>query len=80
MTCVAAWLQTALSVDDGAQRMFSHLAIAAWMQPSFKLSRASGTMNVPVMHHLPNLASAGSAGSHQVSGSPQAFWPTPRRG
>jgi hypothetical protein len=74
MTCVAAWLQTALGVDDARRmvvmdeswRMFSHLAIAAWMQQSFKLSRASGTMNVLVMHRLSDLASAGSAGSHQV--------------
>jgi hypothetical protein len=40
MTCVAAWLQTALAADDGVRRMvvedeswrmFSHPAIAAWM-------------------------------------------------
>jgi type IV secretory pathway VirB4 component len=74
MTCVAAWLQTALGSDDARRmvvmdeswRMFSHLAIAAWMQQSFKLSRASGTMNVMVMHRLSDLASAGAAGSHQV--------------
>ena len=75
MTCVAASLQTALAADDGARRMvvmdeswrmFSHQAIAAWMQQSFKLSRASGTMNVLVMHRLSDLASAGAAGSHQV--------------
>jgi hypothetical protein len=75
MTCVAAWLQATLESDDGAKRMvvvdeswrmFSHLPIAAWMQQSFKLSRASGTMNVLVMHRLSDLASAGSAGSHQV--------------
>ena len=46
--------------------MFSHLPIAAWMQQSFKLSRNSGTMNVLVMHRLSDLASAGTAGSHQV--------------
>ena len=74
MTCVAAWLQTALGSDDSHRmvvldeswRMFSHLPIAAWMQQSFKLSRASGTMNVLVMHRLSDLASAGAAGSHQV--------------
>jgi type IV secretory pathway VirB4 component len=75
MTCVAAWLQTALSGEDAGRRMvvmdeswrmFSHLAIAAWMQQSFKLSRASGTMNVLVMHRLSDLASAGAGGSHQV--------------
>jgi type IV secretory pathway VirB4 component len=74
MTCVAAWLQAALGSDDAHRmvvmdeswRMFSHLPIAAWMQQSFKLSRASGTMNVLVMHRLSDLASAGAAGSHQV--------------
>ncbi|HEV3364320.1 MAG TPA: DUF87 domain-containing protein [Acidimicrobiia bacterium] len=74
MTCVAAWLQAALGSDDAQRmvvmdeswRMFSHLPIAAWMQQSFKLSRASGTMNVLVMHRLSDLASAGTDGSHQV--------------
>jgi hypothetical protein len=46
--------------------MFSHLPIATWMQQSFKLSRASGTMNVLVMHRLSDPASAGAAGSHQI--------------
>ena len=72
MTCVAAWLQAALTTDTGVQRMvvvdeawrmFSHLPIAAWMQQSFKLSRASGTMNVLVMHRLSDLTAAGGAGS-----------------
>jgi hypothetical protein len=58
---VAAWLQATLSnekdvgrmvVVDESWRRFSHLAIAAWIQQSFKLSRASGTMNVLVMHRL----------------------------
>ena len=75
MTCVAAWLQAALTADDGTHRMvvmdeswrmFSHLAIASWLQQSFKLSRASGTMNVLVMHRLSDLGAAGAAGSHQV--------------
>jgi hypothetical protein len=75
MTCVAAWLQAALASGDAARRMvvmdepwrmFSHLAIASWMQRSFKLPRASGTMNVLVMHRLSDLVSAGAAGSHQV--------------
>jgi type IV secretory pathway VirB4 component len=75
MTCVAAWLQGAVSADgttkrmvvlDEAWRMFSHLAIATWMQESFKLSRALGVSNILVMHRLSDLAAAGSAGSHQV--------------
>jgi len=75
MTCVAAWLQGAISHDavtrrmvvlDEAWRMFSHLAIATWMQESFKLSRALGVSNILVMHRLSDLAAAGAAGSHQV--------------
>lgn len=75
MTCVATWLQAALTNDSDVRRMvvvdeswriFSHLPIVAWMQQPFKLSRTSGTMNVLVMHRLSDLASAGAAGSHQV--------------
>ena len=75
MTCVAAWLQAALAADDQtrrvvvvdeAWRMFSDVAIAAWMQQSFKLSRAFGTQNLLVMHRLSDLGAAGAAGSHQV--------------
>jgi type IV secretory pathway VirB4 component len=74
MTCVAAWLQAAIKDDgrrrmvvmDESWRMFSHLAIASWMQQSFKLARSTGTMNVMVMHRLSDLGSAGAAGSHQV--------------
>lgn len=75
MTCVAAWLQAALATDthtrrvvvmDEAWRMFSDVAIAAWMQQSFKLSRSFGVQNILVMHRLSDLGAAGSAGSHQV--------------
>jgi type IV secretory pathway VirB4 component len=75
MTCVAAWLQAAMAENDGtrrmvvmdeAWRMFSHLAIASWMQESFKLSRSLGVQNVLVMHRLSDLGAAGAAGSHQV--------------
>jgi hypothetical protein len=64
-------------VMDESWRMFSHLAIASWMQQSFKLSRASGTMNVLVMHRLSDLASAGAAGSHQVVTALSRFWGDP---
>src|SRR5204863_4730726 len=53
-------------VMDESWRRFSHLPIAAWMQQSFKLSRASGTINVIVMYCLSDLASADASGSHQV--------------
>jgi hypothetical protein len=50
MTGVAAWLQTAIAVDDGARRMvvmdeswrmFSHVAIAAQL-PVFSPERVAG--------------------------------------
>jgi type IV secretory pathway VirB4 component len=75
MICVAAWLQGAIAADtttrrmvvlDEAWRMFSHLAIASWMQESFKLSRALGVSNIVVMHRLSDLGAAGAAGSQQV--------------
>jgi len=75
MTCVAAWLQAALTTDtatrrvvvmDEAWRMFGDVAIAAWMQQSFKLSRSLGVQNILVMHRLSDLGAAGAAGSHQV--------------
>ena len=75
MTCVAAWLQATLATDvntrrvvvmDEAWRMFSDVAIAAWMQQSFKLSRSFGVQNILVMHRLSDLGAAGAAGSHQV--------------
>lgn len=75
MTCVAAWLQAALAADvttrrvvvmDEAWRMFGDVAIAAWMQQSFKLSRSFGVQNILVMHRLSDLGAAGAAGSHQV--------------
>jgi hypothetical protein len=61
--CVAAWLQPALTAEDAGRRMvmmgkswrmFSHPPIAAWMQQSFKLSRASGTMTYRGARLLPN--------------------------
>jgi len=77
MTCATAWLQDALSRtagDDGARRIvvvdeawaiLSNLAIARWLQASFKLSRAYGVANVAVVHRLSDLLAAGADGSEQ---------------
>jgi hypothetical protein len=81
MTCATAWLQDALSgggqaddagnsvrrivVVDEAWAILSNLAIARWLQASFKLSRAYGVANVAVVHRLSDLRAAGADGSEQ---------------
>ncbi len=74
MTCAAAWLQAVLNRDDGVRRLvvvdeawaiLSNLAVARWLQASFKLSRAFGVANVAVVHRLSDLRAAGGDGSEQ---------------
>jgi hypothetical protein len=74
MTCATAWLQAVLDRDDGARRLvvvdeawaiLSNLAVARWLQASFKLSRAFGVANVAVIHRLSDLRAAGTDGSEQ---------------
>jgi hypothetical protein len=76
-TCATAWLQEALSAEhpasdgrrivvvDEAWAILSNLAIARWLQASFKLSRAYGVANVAVVHRLSDLRAAGADGSEQ---------------
>ena len=76
MTCAASWLQTAvrrspagtqvLLVVDEAWAILSNLAVARWLQSSWKLSRAWGVANVAVLHRVSDLSAAGAAGSEQV--------------
>ncbi|MGH9017566.1 MAG: ATP-binding protein, partial [Acidimicrobiales bacterium] len=77
MTCATAWLQAAVArrrsgssgvvvVVDEAWAILANLAVARWLQSSWKLSRAWGVANVAVLHRLSDLTSAGAAGSHQV--------------
>jgi hypothetical protein len=74
MTCATAWLQAVLAVDDGVHRLvvvdeawaiLSNLAMASWLQASFKLSRAFGVANVAVVHRLSDLRAVGGDGSQQ---------------
>jgi hypothetical protein len=74
MTCATAWLHAALSGGDGVHRLvvvdeawaiLHSLAIARWLQASFKLSRALGVANVAVVHRLSDLRATGAQGSEQ---------------
>ena len=75
MTCAAAWLQGALAGSESGKRLvivdeawaiLASLPIAAWLQSSFKLSRAFGVANVAVLHRVSDLLAAGGADSRQV--------------
>ncbi len=75
MTCASAWLQAALVgrrsgpvvfVVDEAWAILRSVAVARWLQASWKLSRAWGVANVAVLHRVSDLSSAGAAGSEQV--------------
>ncbi len=54
-------------VIDEAWAVLSNVAVARWLQASFKLSRAFGTSNIAVLHRLSDLSAAGSRGSEQVN-------------
>jgi type IV secretory pathway VirB4 component len=75
MVCAAAWLQRALAADrrtkrilvvDEAWAIMGNLAIARWLQASWKLARAHGVQNIAVVHRLSDLTAAGAADSEQV--------------
>ena len=80
MVCATAWLQAALARDaaaghtagqvlvvvDEAWAILANLAVARWLQSSWKLSRAYGVANLAVLHRLSDLAAVGAAGSEQV--------------
>jgi hypothetical protein len=53
-------------VVDEAWAVMKNLAVARWLQSSWKLARSFGVANVAVMHRLSDLLSAGAAGSEQV--------------
>lgn len=54
-------------VVDEAWAILSNLAVARWLQSSWKLSRSLGVANIAVVHRLSDLCAAGAAGSEQVS-------------
>jgi hypothetical protein len=75
MTCAASFLAASLRrprkrqrilVADEAWAVLSNLAVARWLQSSWKLSRAFGVANIAVLHRLSDLGAAGAAGSEQV--------------
>jgi type IV secretory pathway VirB4 component len=76
MTCATAWMHAALAgnehpqgslvVVDEAWAILANLAVARWLQASWKLSRAWGIANVAILHRLSDLSAAGAAGSEQV--------------
>ena len=52
-----------LVVVDEAWAILADLAVARWLQSSWKLARAWGVANLAVLHRVSDLAAAGSAGS-----------------
>jgi hypothetical protein len=76
MVCATAWLQSivassaaagrqVLLVVDEAWAILRDLAVARWLQTSWKLSRAWGVANMAVLHRVSDLAAVGAAGSEQ---------------
>ncbi len=75
ITCAAAWLQTTLwnstatahtiVVVDEAWAVLADVAVARWLQASWKLARALGVANIAVLHRCSDLTAAGEAGSSQ---------------
>src|SRR3984957_4380591 len=76
MTCATAWMQAALAngdsqggsivVVDEAWAILANVAVARWLQATWKLSRAWGVSNIAVLHRLSDLTAAGASGSEQV--------------
>lgn len=55
-----------LLVVDEAWAILSNIAVARWLQASWKLSRANGVANMAVLHRVSDLSAGGSEGSEQV--------------
>ncbi len=79
MACATAWLQATLArqaaasgsghvfvVVDEAWAVLANLAVARWLQASWKLSRAYGVANVAVLHRVSDLHAVGAVGSEQA--------------
>ena len=54
-----------INVADEAWKVIAVPGIGAWLQDSFKRSRAYGVQNVVVLHRLSDLTAAGDAGSRE---------------
>src|SRR6478735_6007835 len=72
MTCASAWMEAALTHDDGSQRwviydeawrLMRQPALLARMQSQWKLSRALGIANLLIVHRLSDLDAVGDRGS-----------------
>lgn len=78
MACATAWLHAALETQRSSERdrtfvvvdeawaILAQLAVARWLQASWKLSRARGVANVAVLHRVSDLRAVGAQGSEQV--------------
>lgn len=51
---------------DEAPLILADLAVAEWLQRSFKLSRAHGVQNIIALHRLSDLGAAGAQGSRKT--------------
>ncbi len=55
-----------LVVVDEAWAILSDVAVARWLQASWKLARARGVANLAVLHRVSDLSAGGPAGSQQI--------------
>lgn len=78
MVCATAWLQgivqhqaregrQVLLVVDEAWAILRDVAVARWLQATWKLARAWGVSNIAVLHRVSDLEAVGAAGSEQRS-------------
>jgi len=78
MVCAASWLQSivrrhtekgrrVIFVIDEAWAILRDVAVARWLQTSWKLSRAWGVSNVAVLHRISDLRAVGAEGSEERS-------------
>jgi type IV secretory pathway VirB4 component len=76
MICAASWLQGAVRtrsaagersvfVIDEAWAVLRDVAVARWLQASWKLARAWGVANVAVLHRISDLSAVGTEGSEE---------------
>ena len=76
MICAASWLQGAvraraesgersLFVIDEAWAVLRDVAVARWLQASWKLARSWGVSNLAVLHRISDLAAVGEEGSEE---------------
>lgn len=78
MICAASWLnavvrtraargEKSIFVIDEAWAVLRDVAVARWLQSSWKLSRAWGVSNIAVLHRISDLSAVGAEGSEARS-------------